>query len=54
MLKQGEHVLPQAKEALQILTGSNPERKHYPFIFVTNGGAFRLSRERRRRELIDA
>lgn len=54
MLKQGEHVLPQAKEALQILTGSNPEGKHYPFIFVTNGGTSGPSRGRRRRELMDA
>ncbi|GAA6046971.1 hypothetical protein JCM3770_003457 [Rhodotorula araucariae] len=38
VLKQGEHVLPQARQALQILSGNNPLGKRYPFICVTNGG----------------
>ncbi|GAA5823187.1 hypothetical protein JCM11251_007515 [Rhodosporidiobolus azoricus] len=38
VLKQGEHVLPQAKQVMQILSGNNPLKKKYPFICVTNGG----------------
>lgn len=38
VLKQGQHVLPQAKQALKILAGDNPLGKKYPFICVTNGG----------------
>ncbi|GJN92455.1 hypothetical protein Rhopal_005485-T1 [Rhodotorula paludigena] len=38
VLKQGEHVLPQAKQVMQILSGNNPLGKKYPFICVTNGG----------------
>lgn len=38
VLKQGEHVLPQAKQVMQILAGNNPLGKKYPFICVTNGG----------------
>ncbi|GAA6029184.1 hypothetical protein JCM8097_001641 [Rhodosporidiobolus ruineniae] len=38
VLKQGEHVLPQAKQVMQILSGHNPLKKKYPFICVTNGG----------------
>lgn len=38
VLKQGAHVLPQAKEALQILSGNNPLKRKFPFILVTNGG----------------
>ncbi|CEQ42412.1 SPOSA6832_04222 [Sporobolomyces salmonicolor] len=38
VLKQGQHVLPQAKQVMQILNGNNPLQKRYPFICVTNGG----------------
>lgn len=38
MLKQGPHVLPQAKAVMEILSGHNPLNKKYPFICVTNGG----------------
>ncbi|GAA5898437.1 hypothetical protein JCM6882_007775 [Rhodosporidiobolus microsporus] len=38
VLKQGERVLPQAKQVMQILSGNNPLKKKYPFICVTNGG----------------
>ncbi|KAM0748710.1 HAD-superfamily hydrolase [Meredithblackwellia eburnea MCA 4105] len=38
VLKQGENVLPRAKEALQILIGKNHLNKSYPFLLVTNGG----------------
>ncbi|GAA5974993.1 hypothetical protein JCM11641_006794 [Rhodosporidiobolus odoratus] len=38
VLKQGEHVLPQAKQVMQILSGNNPLKKKYPFICLTNGG----------------
>ncbi|SCV71488.1 BQ2448_3076 [Microbotryum intermedium] len=52
VLKQGSHVLPQAKRALAILSGQNPLSQKFPFICLTNGGgsieaarAQRLSRE---------
>lgn len=38
VLKQGSHVLPQAKAVLQILSGNNPLKRRYPFLCVTNGG----------------
>ncbi|KAK4057079.1 hypothetical protein OIO90_001979 [Microbotryomycetes sp. JL221] len=38
VLKQGEHVLPRAKQALKLLTGHNKINQHFPFICVTNGG----------------
>ncbi|KPV73613.1 uncharacterized protein RHOBADRAFT_54812 [Rhodotorula graminis WP1] len=38
VLKQGQNVLPQAKQALQILAGNNPLGKKYPFLCITNGG----------------
>ncbi|KAA1072469.1 hypothetical protein PGT21_034784 [Puccinia graminis f. sp. tritici] len=38
VLKQGTHVLPQAKKALAILNGHNPSQKSFPFILCTNGG----------------
>ncbi|GAA5891257.1 hypothetical protein JCM8208_002562 [Rhodotorula glutinis] len=38
VLKQGQNVLPQAKQALQILSGNNPLGKKYPFLCITNGG----------------
>ncbi|KAM0790691.1 hypothetical protein ACM66B_004549 [Microbotryomycetes sp. NB124-2] len=38
VLKQGEHVLPRAKRALQILTGNNKANQHFHFICLTNGG----------------
>lgn len=38
VLKQGEYVLPEAKEALQILSGKNKFGRSYPFILNTNGG----------------
>ncbi|PLW45232.1 hypothetical protein PCANC_05830 [Puccinia coronata f. sp. avenae] len=38
VLKQGSHVLPQAKKALSILNGNNPSQKCFPFILCTNGG----------------
>ncbi|TKA55725.1 hypothetical protein B0A53_02861 [Rhodotorula sp. CCFEE 5036] len=38
VLKQGQHVLPQAKAVMEILSGHNPLNKKYPFICVTNGG----------------
>ncbi|BGP50399.1 hypothetical protein JCM10450v2_006318 [Rhodotorula kratochvilovae] len=38
VLKQGEHVLPQAKQVMQVLSGNNPLGKKYPFICLTNGG----------------
>ncbi|GAA5986125.1 hypothetical protein JCM10908_006420 [Rhodotorula pacifica] len=38
VLKQGQHVLPQAKAVMEILSGNNPLNKRYPFICVTNGG----------------
>ncbi|KAH9454849.1 hypothetical protein Pst134EB_033493 [Puccinia striiformis f. sp. tritici] len=38
VLKQGTHVLPQAKKALAILNGDNPSQKSFPFILCTNGG----------------
>lgn len=38
VLKQGQHVLPQAKAVMEILSGNNPLGKKYPFICVTNGG----------------
>lgn len=38
VLKQGSHVLPQAKAVLQVLSGNNPLKRAYPFLCVTNGG----------------
>ncbi|KAI5481399.1 cardiolipin synthase [Pseudohyphozyma bogoriensis] len=38
VLKQGEKVLPEAKEALQILRGNNSAGTVFPFILCTNGG----------------
>ncbi|GAA5876931.1 hypothetical protein JCM8547_006313 [Rhodosporidiobolus lusitaniae] len=38
VLKQGEHVLAEGKQVMQILSGNNPLGKKYPFICVTNGG----------------
>ena len=38
VFKQGQHVLPQAKAVMEILSGHNPLNKKYPFICVTNGG----------------
>ncbi|BGP26418.1 cardiolipin synthase [Rhodotorula toruloides] len=38
VLKQGSHVLPQAKAVLQVLSGNNPLKRRYPFLCVTNGG----------------
>jgi len=38
VLKQGNHVLPQAKKALAILNGNNSSKKCFPFILCTNGG----------------
>lgn len=38
VLKQGQRVLPEAREALRILQGHNSKKQHYPFILLTNGG----------------
>ncbi|OAV87265.1 HAD-superfamily subfamily IIA hydrolase [Puccinia triticina 1-1 BBBD Race 1] len=38
VLKQGAHVLPQARKAIAILNGQNSAQKSFPFILCTNGG----------------
>ncbi|WFD34104.1 hypothetical protein MCUN1_000936 [Malassezia cuniculi] len=38
VLKHGEHVLPEAHRAIQMLEGKNPWNRRVPYIFVTNGG----------------
>ncbi|SCZ89264.1 BZ3500_MvSof-1268-A1-R1_Chr1-1g01067 [Microbotryum saponariae] len=52
VLKQGSHVLPQAKRTLAVLSGQNKLSQKFPFICLTNGGgsieatrAQRLTRE---------
>ncbi|GAA6021587.1 hypothetical protein JCM11491_000267 [Sporobolomyces phaffii] len=53
VLKQGQHVLPQALKVMKVLNGENRLGKRYPFICVTNGGgSLELARsERLTREL---
>ncbi|KDE09526.1 HAD-superfamily subfamily IIA hydrolase [Microbotryum lychnidis-dioicae p1A1 Lamole] len=52
VLKQGSHVLPQAKRTFAVLSGQNKLSQKFPFICLTNGGgsieatrAQRLTRE---------
>ncbi|EGG12913.1 uncharacterized protein MELLADRAFT_32561, partial [Melampsora larici-populina 98AG31] len=43
VLKKGSSVLPEAKEALKILSGHNNEGHRFPFILCTNGGGLHES-----------
>lgn len=52
VLKVGEKVLPEGREALRILSGENKLSRRFPFILVTNGGGiteeercYKLSKE---------
>ncbi|BGP18599.1 hypothetical protein JCM10213_004232 [Rhodosporidiobolus nylandii] len=38
VLKQGQHVLEEGRQVMQILNGNNPMRRKFPFICLTNGG----------------
>jgi HAD superfamily hydrolase (TIGR01456 family) len=38
VLLKGGHVIPEAKEAMKVLNGDNPDGIKVPYIFVTNGG----------------
>ncbi|GAA5876908.1 hypothetical protein JCM16303_006332 [Sporobolomyces ruberrimus] len=48
VLKQGQHVLPQALKVMKVLNGENNLKKKYPFLCVTNGGGtLELARSQR-------
>ncbi|GAA5827990.1 hypothetical protein JCM5353_002864 [Sporobolomyces roseus] len=48
VLKQGQHVLPQALKVMKVLNGENKLNKKYPFLCLTNGGGtLELARSKR-------
>ncbi|GAA5825149.1 hypothetical protein JCM10212_006274, partial [Sporobolomyces blumeae] len=48
VLKQGQHVLPQALKVMKVLNGENRLNRKYPFICLTNGGgSLELARSKR-------